>query len=265
MKPKDTKKFNTEAVKAALRKRYAYPAWAILEEVRDAAGYDATRSADAIAMSLWKSRGLELQGFEIKASRSDWIRERDSPEKAEAISRYCDRWWLVASDSSIVRDGELPPSWGLLVLQGTENKVSLKTVKEAPVNTSVTPISRTFLATLMKRAVEDRADMIHPNSLTQHIETEAAKLKAEGAQELERLREDSVRLTNLITTLGVGKHDIDNKLPDIMEAYNIVTGRATTTTWKVKMEAAAREASRAHRLARESLDLLDKLDKKEKK
>lgn len=264
LKPKEQKKFNTDAVKSALRKRYAYPAWAFLEEVRDAAGYDATRSADGIAMSLWKSRGLELQGFEIKASRSDWLKERDSPEKAEAISRYCDRWWLVVSDPSIVKDGELPPSWGLLALQGNASRVSLKTIKEAPVNSGVTPLSRTFLATLLKRAVDDRLEMVHPSSLTERIEEEANKLYLSKNGDAERFKEDSDRLKLLLDALGISIWDIrPDALPNIVQAFKMVTGQTNTDAWKRQMEHAAREAGRAHKLATESLKFLESLGKAE--
>lgn len=262
MKPKEQKKFNTDAVKTALRKRYAYPAWAFLEEVRDAAGYDATRSADGLAMSLWKSRGLELHGFEIKASRSDWLKERDSPEKAEAISRYCDRWWLVVSDPSIVKDGELPPSWGLLALQGNASRVTLKTIKEAPVNSAIAPLSRTFLATILKRAMDDRLEMVHPSSLTERIEEEAAKLHLSKNAGVERFKADSERLKLLVEALGISDWDVNSsRLPNISEAYNLVTGRTHVDAWKSQMAYAAKQAGRAHELATEALNFLEGIDK----
>src|SRR5438876_1169784 len=76
-------------------------------------------SADALAMSLWPSRGLELHGFEIKASRADWRTELRNPETADEIATRCDRWWIVAGSADIVTDGELPPTWGLLVPLGS--------------------------------------------------------------------------------------------------------------------------------------------------
>lgn len=264
MKPKEQKAFNTQTVKAALQKRYPYPGWALLEEVRDAAGYDATRSADALAMSLWKSRGLELHGFEIKVSRSDWLREKGSPEKAESISRYCDRWWLVVSDESIVKDGEVPPAWGLLVLHRASGRIHLKTVKEAPQNPAVTPMSRTFLATILKRSMDDRLERVHPSSLAQYVEEAAKKLAANKDEEIERRKEDEVRLHTITSALGISKQDIDNNLPDILEAFNIITGKATATQWRQRMEAAVRETKRANRLATKALTALEKIEKEEK-
>lgn len=132
-----------------LRSRFGPPAYALLTEVPNATGFAKSRSADAVAMSLWPSRGIELHGFELKVSRSDWQRELADPSKAESICQFCDRWWLVVSDRSIVKDGELPPTWGLLAKNGD----GLKIVTPAP-QLSPQPITREFLAALLRRVSE---------------------------------------------------------------------------------------------------------------
>ena len=73
---------------------FAGPAWAVLHEVPNATGAGKVRTADAIAISLWPSRGLEIHGLEIKVSRSDWRRELKQPEKSVPIQRYCHRCGL---------------------------------------------------------------------------------------------------------------------------------------------------------------------------
>jgi hypothetical protein len=95
--------------------RYAAPAYFYLEEVRNGTGFAVRpRTADAIALGLWPSRGMMLEGFEVKASRSDWLIELRNPAKAEeGLYPYCDRWWLVAEEK-VLQSGELPPTWGLL-------------------------------------------------------------------------------------------------------------------------------------------------------
>ncbi|XXX79129.1 hypothetical protein WMF30_10185 [Sorangium sp. So ce134] len=134
----------------ALRARYKAPEYAILFEVRNGTGWQrAPRSADAMAMSLWPSRGLELMGFEVKVSRSDWLRELKDPAKAEEISAYCDRWWVVVGDKNIVQPGELPPTWGLLVPRGKGLAVETEAPKLAP-----KPVDRPFLAAMLRRAQE---------------------------------------------------------------------------------------------------------------
>jgi len=119
-------------------------------EVRNRTGYGGqVRTADALAMSLYPSRGIELIGIEIKTSRSDWVKEMKEPAKAEAICRYCDRWYIFAGGKDIVRDGELPPNWGLMIPRGKH----FVCVQSAP-QLSPEPVSREFLASIFRTAVE---------------------------------------------------------------------------------------------------------------
>lgn len=138
-------KLTTADVYAALRLRYTQPEWALMFEVAASTGW-AGRYADAIAMNMYPSRGLALHGHEVKISRSDWLRELKQPEKAEAISQYCDFWWVVALPD-IVKDGELPLGWGLMELRGK----SLKIVTKAPQRDTV-PLDRNFMAAMLRRA-----------------------------------------------------------------------------------------------------------------
>ena len=105
-------------IHAAMLQRYCAPEFALLFEVGNATGFATNRHADAIAMSLWPSRGLALHGFEFKASRSDWVRELKDPAKAETIATFCDYWFLVESDREIVKANALPMTWGLLAPKG---------------------------------------------------------------------------------------------------------------------------------------------------
>lgn len=140
-------KITAEDLRAALALRCQSPAWALFDQVSDRTG-GGSRYADAVAMSLWPSRGLEVHGFEIKVSRGDWLRELKDPKKSIAIQRYCDRWWIVAPPD-IVQDGELPATWGLLVLRGKQ----LRCEKEAP-TLKAQPLDRDFIAALLRRAAE---------------------------------------------------------------------------------------------------------------
>lgn len=142
--------WKTKQIREALKKRYAAPAWALLEEVNQGTGGNCGRAADALAMSLWPSRGLTIHGFEIKASRSDWLKELSDPSKAEAVQRYCDYWWIVVGKSDIVKASELPETWGLLVPSGTGLKVNV----DAPKAAKVDAVDRRFLASLLRRASE---------------------------------------------------------------------------------------------------------------
>ena len=69
----------------ALRVKLPAGEYALMHEVRDAAGSQANRSIDVLAMSLWPSRGLYLTGIELKTDRGDWRRELRNPAKAESV------------------------------------------------------------------------------------------------------------------------------------------------------------------------------------
>jgi hypothetical protein len=99
---------------------------------------------------MWPSRGLELLGFEIKASRADWLRELANPAKAEPIAGYCDKWWIVA-EVGCVRPDELPPLWGLMEYNSLG---SIRKVVEPPVRQDVKPLDRSFVAAMMRRVGE---------------------------------------------------------------------------------------------------------------
>lgn len=124
-------------------------AMAVITEVPEMLG-GSHRRCDALGMGLWKSRGLELCGYEIKVSRSDWLRELKTPAKADGIFSYCDRWYLVVSEASIVKSGELPPTWGLMVPHGN----SLRIAVQAEKNASPHPVDRPFLASIFQRCLQ---------------------------------------------------------------------------------------------------------------
>jgi hypothetical protein len=144
---------STRELLLALRAKFPSPEYGMLTEVRDKAGFDGSRSADALVMGLWKSRGYHLHGVEIKASRTDWLRELKNPGKADPICKFCDRWWVVAGED-VVRDGELPTTWGLMVLRSG----CLKTETDAPALPEPEPINRSFLASVFRRSIEQSAD-----------------------------------------------------------------------------------------------------------
>ncbi len=158
-------------LRALLRTRCAPPAWAIFEEVHNGTGGSHRRSADAVAMTIWPSRGLEVHGFEIKVSRRDWVSERDRPEKADAIGKYCDRWWLVVSDDRVVLNlSELPSGWGLLVARGGK----LIQAIEAPL-LKPEALDRAFLAAMLRRAHERLKDMVPREDVAAEINASYSK------------------------------------------------------------------------------------------
>jgi hypothetical protein len=126
--------------------------YAVAAQVRSHAGFDARRTADYVAMDLWPSKGLALHGHEIKVSRSDWLRELAEPEKAAEFIPYMNHWWAVVSSPSIVRDGEMPDGWGLMVMRGQR----LVVVRKAPRREAL-PLTPTRLAALLRAVAQTAA------------------------------------------------------------------------------------------------------------
>lgn len=131
-----------------LETRFCLPAWVTIRECSDRTGWR-NRAADLIALGVWPSRGLEIIGVEIKASRGDWMKELKEPAKADAIAPHCDRWYVAVTDPAIIQPGELPANWGLIVPRGE----ALKIVTEAPFEDKGA-VKRTFFMAMIRRVTE---------------------------------------------------------------------------------------------------------------
>lgn len=168
---------------AALRARYGPPEHAFLEQQRSRTGYGgAITTADGLAMSLFPSRGFELIAFEIKAGkhgRKDWLREKKRPWKADEIYQHVDRWWLVAGDDQIVREGELPPTWGLAV---PAPRGGLKIAVPAP-KLKPRAASRPFLAAIFRNLEKAKRGMILRSEIETTLQEAQEAAREEGRQE----------------------------------------------------------------------------------
>lgn len=160
----------TVNVVEALRRRYCAPAYAFLEQCGTTTGFGNRGYCDALAVSLWPSRGLHLYGFEVKVSRSDWVRERDNPEKAERFFERC-HFWSIVSPPGIVEISELPPGWGLLEVGGR-----LTTRREAKLREVPAP-DWGFLAAILRRAAE--AEGARAGEVTRLVEIRAKAIAEE--------------------------------------------------------------------------------------
>ncbi len=124
----------------------------VLEEVAAGTGWAARRWADVLALSVWPSKGLTLDGYEIKASKQDLKKELSDPSKHEALARYCDTWTLVAWDEHMLVEG-IPEAWGVQLTRegefGRELYVHRRATKTTP-----EPWPRAFVCSLVRNAYE---------------------------------------------------------------------------------------------------------------
>lgn len=168
-------------IREALARKFAPPEWFIAYEVANDTGTAAARFADAVAMSIWPSRGHRINGFEIKVSRSDFVVEMKAPEKADAVMKFCDFWWLVVPKNMVAPE-EVPPTWGLMDL----TDAGLRVKKMAP-TLSPMPATRGFMSALLRRSRDMGSAHVRSEIAKGHAEREAAMEK-----EVER-RTSSIR------------------------------------------------------------------------
>jgi len=138
-------KLTTEQVRERLHNKYSGNGVILLDEVRDSTGFYHGTTADALLFNLWPSGGFEIHGFEIKVTRNDLLKEIQRPRKAENISQFCDRWWLVVGDVSIVELAELPSHWGLMIPWG-----SGLSIKRSPALQKPPPLDRGLLMSIVR-------------------------------------------------------------------------------------------------------------------
>lgn len=126
------------------------PRYVMAEHVRYDPAYG-LRIADAISLDTWGSGHWQIEGYEVKATRGDWLRELRDPGKAECWQRHCSRWFVLAP-TGVVRPDELPTGWGLITTTGGRLRRAVKpTTYPDP-----TPLPPRTIAGLM-RAVQQTA------------------------------------------------------------------------------------------------------------
>lgn len=216
MATKPAQRVTASDLEALIRARYPANEYAMFLNVPDSTGARERRRADAVAINLWPSRGLELEGFEIKVDRRDWLRELKDPAKADVVCRYCHRWWIVAPEG-VVADGELPKTWGLLV----PGRKGLKVVVVAPALTPDPP-TLAFFASLCRAAQATLTDNAQIDEAYQRGRREghdsAYKLGKEHAEyssrrtldSLTRERDDArATITEFTEAVGIGIHKVN--------------------------------------------------------
>lgn len=190
-----------QEVIVALRQHFNEPEYALLPQVRNQTGFARrVRTADALVMGLWPSRGIYLHGIEIKVSRADWMHEKNSPEKAEEIAKFCDFWWLAVGDRAIAKIEEVPVDWGVLA---PDDHGKMRVIKQAVKRGDVTPISRPFLAAMIRKLSECKdvfADV--DGAIQKQVDLKVAEakktLKATVDWEVERKAKDYDKLKSSI-------------------------------------------------------------------
>jgi ribosomal protein L16/L10AE len=207
-------------IEALLAQKFPAPEYAFFEQVRNSTGFaNNVRTADAIAIGLWPSRGHYIHGFEVKRSRGDWRRELADPSKADALARFCDFWYIVAPEG-VVPEEEIPVTWGNLVVRKRKDQDVLVLTKK-PVQLETPKLDRLFLAALCRRAHETAeaktAGWVKP-----------ADVEAKVAIQVEAALDEKTRLTQ--TQLENARRDLTNLKAHVAE-FEAASGIDIATRW----------------------------------
>lgn len=160
------------------------------------------RKIDTLVVTLWKSRGLQLDAVEIKVSMSDWKRELDNPDKADWWWRHAHRFWIAApADVAKKIKPQLPPNWGLLSVAETGTRALVT----PELNAEREPFEWPQVVGLLRATADTGVNVLHreyqrgysagvevaeqrPSKATGLSTAEARRLQ-DAEHQLERLRE----------------------------------------------------------------------------
>lgn len=145
-------KLKTHELQSLLSAKYPRDRYALFFDVPDNVGTNARRRADAIAIGCWSSVGRLIEGFELKVSRSDWLREVANVSKADPFIERCDKWWLVTASPSIAKLDEVPACWGWMA--ATKNGLRVQR-PAAKLPHDDTKIDRLFAIGLFRKMQDD--------------------------------------------------------------------------------------------------------------
>lgn len=154
---------STQWVIAALERHHApNKGWVTVPEVTVASGFgtlleglpphSGSQRIDLFAMGTWKTTGYERVAYEIKVSRSDWLRELKKPEKREAAKALSHRF-VIAAPAGLVKRSELPPDCGLVEVRDNGSAYTYRKGPRRP--DPVAPPE--WIASLLRTAAEQRS------------------------------------------------------------------------------------------------------------
>lgn len=210
---KPNKIWRADDIAQLLRATLPPDAYSLFFEVANGTGSSARRHMDAVAMSLWPSRGLDLTAYEIKVSRADWQTELKTPQKAEAVARFCD-YMIVCAPKDVVDPDTLPPKWGLMIPTG-RGKLKIARKAERLALTPFPESHRGFLASLLRHGGSKTAERVarvtraECDAVAANDRRELADLRRtqRGAVELRKTLEEFESASGL----SIGRYGVEGK------------------------------------------------------
>jgi hypothetical protein len=167
---------------AKLAGPFPSPAFTRLPQVRNGTGFSRrkSRTADALIVSTYPSRGLYLAGVEIKVSKSDWRKELADPDKQSEIGKYC-REWYVAAPAGVIPHAEVPATWGIVECDSRGANI---TRAAKPVD-FVSP-DMLLICSILRAAESVHVDYVHRDDVNEVAETKVKSATDAAVQVYER-------------------------------------------------------------------------------
>ncbi len=173
-----------------LRKRFEGHGQIVLPQVRNGTGHTyRTRTADALIVETWASRGIGFTGVEYKRSRHDWLGELKAPEKGEEIGQFC-KYWVILAPAGLIDVEEMPELWGLWEIDGDKLKVR----KKPPLRKYQSPTVE-FVCSILRANRE--YDPAHASQWIAEMETRR-RIEAEFQDRIDRVEKSRDAVNNRV-------------------------------------------------------------------
>lgn len=121
--------------------------WIVLPELRIGSGFgpDAKSRIDLWVMNAYPCKDMIKIAYEIKVTRSDFLKELKSPDKRRWALNYSNRFYF-ATPEGLIKSRELPPECGLI-----EYANGKLTIKVGPQQRDCVAPSWGFVASIARR------------------------------------------------------------------------------------------------------------------
>lgn len=203
-----------------LREKYK-DGYLFMDEVGNRPGRHKSRAIDYMTFGLWQSTGYEIQAFERKDSRSDWLRELKDLSKSDATMKMSDRFWLYSA-KGVAKKEEVPSSWGWM--EFTDDKISIK--RGAPLlREHEGKLDRMTMASMLHahhRWVSRYAQAIAANTLSDKL----FKLEADADKRLKDKFDEANRVHSaaqkILDSIGVSRYEVMYRdQPEILKSFGV--------------------------------------------
>jgi hypothetical protein len=200
-------KVTAEDLVKLIRQRYpvnrpdGYQKYVVLEQVADGTGMYQGRWIDVVVFDLWPSKGLMRSAFEIKVSRSDFLRELQNPLKYKWATEAFHEFWFVAPQDAI-KLPELPVNVGWLFPRAGKLAIKRRAVQNSNPKLDdlllaafmrasakeINRVSRTTVKDILDNNAEYQLGKIYKETMTNFLNERGVKKYRDAANQEELLK-----------------------------------------------------------------------------